>query len=98
MDPVALFCVTVRLYLEADHQELNSFLHFGNLDCNKIWNRNLSIFRFSNIKADVSVVIEVVYLLIVDLVEGNVESTIRLFSCCVHNKLEGSREDAALFA
>ena len=98
MDPVALFCVMARLYLEADHQELNSFLHFGNLNCNKIWNRNLSIFRFSNIKTDVSVVIEVIYFLIVDLVEGNVKSAVRLFGCCVHNKLEGPREDAALFA
>jgi hypothetical protein len=62
-----------RKYLEANHEEGNCFLHFGDFDSYKIGDGYFPVFGLSNVEANIGVIIEIVYLFVVDLVEGDEE-------------------------
>ena len=76
---------------QPNHQKLNSLLHFSDLNSDQIRNRNLPIFRLSDIQSNVGEIVQITYLLVVYLVKWHEKTAVGFLWCRVHDHLKGTR-------
>lgn len=85
-------------YLEPDHQKLDGLLHLGHFNGDQIGYGDFAVLGLPDVQSHVGVVVQVVDLLIVDLIEGNVEPRAGFFAGVVHDHLERPRQHPSLLA